>query len=67
MLAIVVNCVGDIFYAHHDDTEWARFEVKKVLQQAVEWPLLFPEAMNRLGIPPAKGVLLYGPPGCRCL
>ncbi|MFN3939335.1 MAG: AAA family ATPase, partial [Chitinophagales bacterium] len=29
----------------------------------VEWPLKMPEAFNRLGIEPPKGVLLYGPPG----
>jgi SpoVK/Ycf46/Vps4 family AAA+-type ATPase len=32
--------------------------------QAVEWPLKFPKAFQRLGIPCPKGVLLYGPPGC---
>jgi AAA family ATPase len=34
------------------------------LREAVEWPLLHPEAFERLGVRPAKGVLLYGPPGC---
>lgn len=34
------------------------------LREAVEWPLLHPEAFARLGIRPPKGVLLYGPPGC---
>lgn len=34
------------------------------LREAVEWPLLHPEAFQRLGIHPPKGVLLYGPPGC---
>lgn len=32
--------------------------------QAVEWPLLHPEAYQRMGLPVARGVLLYGPPGC---
>ncbi|XP_068596747.1 ATPase family gene 2 protein homolog A [Brachionichthys hirsutus] len=39
-------------------------EVKLKLKQAVEWPLRHPEAFNRMGIQPPKGVLLYGPPGC---
>lgn len=34
------------------------------LREAVEWPLLHPEAFKRLGVKPPKGVLLYGPPGC---
>lgn len=34
------------------------------LREAVEWPLLHPEAFARLGVRPPKGVLLYGPPGC---
>lgn len=39
-------------------------EVKKRLQEAVEWPVNNPDAFTRLGITPRKGVLLYGPPGC---
>lgn len=34
------------------------------LKESVEWPLLHPEAFERLGVKPPKGVLLYGPPGC---
>ncbi|KAL6299444.1 AAA family ATPase [Sparassis latifolia] len=34
------------------------------LRECVEWPLLHPEAFERLGIRAPKGVLLYGPPGC---
>ncbi|KAG6856285.1 hypothetical protein H0H87_005895 [Tephrocybe sp. NHM501043] len=34
------------------------------LREAVEWPLLHPDAFTRLGVRPPKGVLLYGPPGC---
>lgn len=30
----------------------------------MEWPLRHPEAFQRMGIEPPKGVLLYGPPGC---
>lgn len=38
--------------------------VKAKLREAVEWPLLHPEAFKRLGVNPPRGVLLYGPPGC---
>ncbi|EIW81549.1 AAA-domain-containing protein [Coniophora puteana RWD-64-598 SS2] len=34
------------------------------LREAVEWPLLHPEAFARLGVRPPRGLLLYGPPGC---
>ena len=38
-------------------------EVKQELREAVEWPLKYPKAFQRLGIEPPRGVLLYGPPG----
>ncbi|RMX46508.1 hypothetical protein pdam_00023275 [Pocillopora damicornis] len=38
--------------------------IKQKLKQAVEWPLKHPEAFQRLGIRPPKGILMYGPPGC---
>ncbi|KAI9760123.1 MAG: GTP-binding protein [Chaenotheca gracillima] len=39
-------------------------EVKRSLKEVVEWPFKNPTRMKRLGIEPAKGLLLYGPPGC---
>ena len=38
--------------------------VKKLLQEAVEWPLEHATLLKRWNIPAPKGVLLYGPPGC---
>jgi len=38
-------------------------EVKQLLREAVELPLINPEAFRRLGIRAPKGILLYGPPG----
>ncbi|CAO3643202.1 unnamed protein product [Cunninghamella echinulata] len=38
--------------------------IKQRLKESVEWPLQHPEAFERLGIRPPKGILLYGPPGC---
>lgn len=38
-------------------------DVKQSLKEAVEWPLNHPEAFERLGIRPPRGILLYGPPG----
>jgi transitional endoplasmic reticulum ATPase len=39
-------------------------EVKRHLVETVVWPLAYPETFSRLGVEPARGVLLYGPPGC---
>ncbi|KAF7827968.1 cell division control protein 48-like protein B [Senna tora] len=39
-------------------------ELKKKLQQAVEWPIKHSDAFSRMGISPVRGILLHGPPGC---
>ena len=38
--------------------------VRTSLRQLVEWPLRYPDKMEKLNIKAPKGVLLYGPPGC---
>jgi transitional endoplasmic reticulum ATPase len=38
-------------------------DVKMKLREAVEMPLKDPEAFERMGIRPPRGILLYGPPG----
>jgi transitional endoplasmic reticulum ATPase len=38
-------------------------EVKEELQEAIEWPLKYPEIFAHMNTAPPKGVLLYGPPG----
>jgi transitional endoplasmic reticulum ATPase len=38
-------------------------EVKEELQEAIEWPLKYPEIFSYMNTSPPKGVLLYGPPG----
>ena len=38
-------------------------EVKEELQEAIEWPLKYPEIFAYMNTTPPKGVLLYGPPG----
>lgn len=39
-------------------------DLKKKLQQAVEWPIKHSAAFSRLGVSPVRGILLHGPPGC---
>lgn len=41
-----------------------QIHVIQKLRETIEWPLLHPEAFQRLGVRPPKGILLYGPPGC---
>lgn len=41
-----------------------QYEIKRQLQNAIERPLKFAERMQKIGLQPKKGVLLYGPPGC---
>ena len=36
---------------------------KQELQEAVEWPLKYPESFEKFGVRPPRGVLIYGPPG----
>jgi len=38
-------------------------DVKLELQEAVEWPLKYPEIFEHMDARPPKGILLYGPPG----
>jgi AAA family ATPase len=38
--------------------------VKRRLQQTVEWPTRHAASFVTLGVRPATGILLYGPPGC---
>jgi transitional endoplasmic reticulum ATPase len=37
--------------------------IKQDLQEAVEWPMKYPDSFKRMGIRPSRGILLYGPPG----
>ncbi|KAF9595456.1 hypothetical protein IFM89_000374 [Coptis chinensis] len=39
-------------------------DLKKRLQQAVEWPIKYAATYKRLGVSPDRGILLHGPPGC---
>ncbi|KAL5004566.1 hypothetical protein ScPMuIL_018022 [Solemya velum] len=53
----------DLVPVHWDDIGDLA-EVKQKLIQAVEWPLKYPKSFEKMGLPPPRGVLLYGPPGC---
>ncbi|MDA8388670.1 MAG: CDC48 family AAA ATPase [Nitrospiraceae bacterium] len=38
-------------------------DIKQELQEAIEWPLKYPEMFGRAGARPPKGILLHGAPG----
>eukprot|EP00210_Caulerpa_lentillifera_P000969 g935.t1 len=67
-LRLILPSVGkgyevEVLPVHWEDIGGLK-QVKKRLRQAAEWPLLHRDAFQRLGLKPAKGILLYGPPGC---
>lgn len=39
-------------------------EVKRELQELVQYPVEYPDKFEKFGMNPSKGVLFYGPPGC---
>merc|ERR1711935_44362 len=39
-------------------------KVKQELKEVIQYPLDYPEKFEKFGLPPSKGVLFYGPPGC---
>jgi len=39
-------------------------DVKQVLLESIEIPLLHEDLMTDVGVKPSKGLLLFGPPGC---
>jgi len=54
-------------YIETPDVRWANIgglvSTKKELQEAVEWPLKYPDLYNTIGYSMPKGILLYGPSG----
>jgi transitional endoplasmic reticulum ATPase len=54
-------------YLETPDVHWSDIggldSVKKELQEAVEWPLKYPELYKAIGYSMPKGILLYGPSG----
>src|SRR5712692_11314811 len=54
-------------YLETPDVKWSEIGglegVKKELQEAVEWPLKYPELYKTIGYSMPKGILLHGPSG----
>jgi transitional endoplasmic reticulum ATPase len=49
------------------DVGWAQVggcaRVKQTLQEAIEWPMRFPERFEEMGVEPPRGILITGPSG----
>ena len=58
----------DYFLVDVPQVGWERVggqdEAKRVIREAIEFPLLYPDLYKRFGKRAMKGILLYGPPGC---
>src|SRR5437899_3399400 len=54
-------------YIERPDVKWDEVggleDVKRELQEAVEWPMKYPELYSKLGYRMTRGILLYGPSG----
>ena len=54
-------------YLETPEVKWAEIggleTTKRELQEAVEWPMKYPEAYKHMGYNIPKGILLYGPSG----
>ncbi len=57
---LVLEEVPDVTYAEIGGLE----DQIETIQDAVELPYLYKERFQDYSLPPPKGVLLYGPPGC---
>lgn len=60
--------VRDFYLEEVPQIPWDRIggqeEAIRVIRDAIEHPLLYPELYARFEKRPLKGILLYGPPGC---
>jgi len=57
------ECVVEVPTVTWDDVGGLE-NVKKELQELVQYPVEHPEKFLKFGMMPSKGVLFYGPPGC---
>ena len=70
---IIVGTVPKVLLAQKEKNEFKLISWDKIgglksqltrIREAVELPLQHPELIAEFGLPPVKGILLYGPPGC---
>lgn len=63
---IVPSAMREV-YLETPDVKWSQIggldDIKKELQEAVEWPLKYPDVYSALGYNMPKGMLLHGPSG----
>jgi transitional endoplasmic reticulum ATPase len=63
---VMPSALRDV-YLESPDSPWSAIggldEVKRELQEAVEWPLRYPDLYSKLGHTMPKGLLMHGPSG----
>jgi transitional endoplasmic reticulum ATPase len=66
LIEVEPSAIREVF-TEVPDVGWADVgglaEVKRLLIEAVEWPLRYGSLFKHAGIRPSKGILLHGPPG----
>jgi ATPase family associated with various cellular activities (AAA)/Domain of unknown function (DUF4062) len=55
--------VGEVPDVSYNDIGGLGWQIEQI-RDAIELPYLHADLFRQYGLPPAKGVLLYGPPGC---
>nr|AHL28477.1 chloroplast cell division cycle 48 protein [Chromera velia] len=69
----VINCDGDVLVREEDDETIDEVGYDDIggcrkqmdlIRELIELPLRHPEVFRQVGIPPPKGVLMHGAPGC---
>ena len=64
---LFVDCRWGARMLHTNQVGWddvgGNWEVKKQVQETIQYPLKYPHLFRKYGLSPSSGLLLYGPPG----
>ncbi|MBU4241030.1 MAG: CDC48 family AAA ATPase [Actinobacteria bacterium] len=66
MMEVEPSAIREVFTEIPDvgwDDVGGLHDVKRIIKEAVEWPLEYPEVFDAASTKPSRGILLSGPPG----